>query len=509
MILYFLNYFFFFFFYLLLLKKKSMTLRSPYNYDTLESIIRCLVEDMEDEKVEHQDIIKRFIISFPHIISVDVMWKCFESIYFPEDDILFSAIPRSQRMDAFKFLKKWICISFKRDFLFFYKEENKKTCLRDKIIMVGKKRLNKEPFNDLKVLMIHQCKEKIGNRPKRSFKSLSKNTYRSNSADESPPKHNRLSQTNSLTDLYSPHRLSCSESSDSVSSSCSEQEDTPKISAKTYFNRTYSKAVVQYSPTSNEHQLMVIFELQYGLSEAILKSTGGFLSEDDMSIAQQLTIIEFEIFVKINSGEFLCKNWENEKAKNICKMIDRFNLVSNWIVTVIVREKDKHIRRKKIEKFLIIQKKLFEIQNFNGVMQICAALSNVAVSRLKKSWKKINTESLKKIEKIMSPDLSFANYRNYIKTLNGPIVPFTGILTRDILALDNNPNFHYDNQNYHHDLINFDKLQMIGKTLCEIKSYQEHIFQFPENIDLKNYLLFLPILPDEILWKISQETEQH
>jgi len=73
------------------------------------------------------------------------------------------------------------------------------------------------------------------------------------------------------------------------------------------------------------------------------------LDIDPTEIARQLTLIEFGLYRSIMPQECLGQAWtktatRHEKAPNIMAMIARFNQVSRWIATEIVKETN--IRRR-------------------------------------------------------------------------------------------------------------------------------------------------------------------
>jgi hypothetical protein len=63
---------------------------------------------------------------------------------------------------------------------------------------------------------------------------------------------------------------------------------------------------------------------------------------DPVEIARQLTLIEYGLYKKIMPQECLGQAWtkaatRNEKAPHIMAMISRFNHVSRWVATEIVK----------------------------------------------------------------------------------------------------------------------------------------------------------------------------
>ena len=62
-------------------------------------------------------------------------------------------------------------------------------------------------------------------------------------------------------------------------------------------------------------------------------------------LARQLTLVEFKLYGKIKPKECLNQNWmhktqRNELAPNILRMIGRFNEVSTWVASEIVKTVD-------------------------------------------------------------------------------------------------------------------------------------------------------------------------
>lgn len=92
--------------------------------------------------------------------------------------------------------------------------------------------------------------------------------------------------------------------------------------------------------------------------------------------------------------EFLGQAWmkadKANKAPNILLMTRRFNEVSQLVVSEIVRRSNLAARVAAIEKWAAVADISRCLHNFNGVLQICAAFTNSAVFRLKKTWEKVS-----------------------------------------------------------------------------------------------------------------------
>lgn len=71
------------------------------------------------------------------------------------------------------------------------------------------------------------------------------------------------------------------------------------------------------------------------------KSKETFKDYDPLEVARQLTLIEQDLYRRIENKECLNQAWnkpdKEEKSPHIVAMIKRFNLVSVWVATEIVK----------------------------------------------------------------------------------------------------------------------------------------------------------------------------
>jgi hypothetical protein len=80
---------------------------------------------------------------------------------------------------------------------------------------------------------------------------------------------------------------------------------------------------------------------------------------DELEVARQLTLCCFSYFVKIKPMELFSKNWTNTEPSNVSIMIDLFNVISSWVTTSIVKERELRNRAKLLNKHIIIAKVCF------------------------------------------------------------------------------------------------------------------------------------------------------
>lgn len=109
-----------------------------------------------------------------------------------------------------------------------------------------------------------------------------------------------------------------------------------------------------------------------------------------LEIAEGMTYLDNKIFLAIRSEEFLGQAWmkidKAIKAPHILLITKRFNDVSRLVSSEIIRVPELSRRVAIIEKWTNVAHICRVVHNFNGVLQICAAFTNSAVFRLKKTW---------------------------------------------------------------------------------------------------------------------------
>lgn len=120
------------------------------------------------------------------------------------------------------------------------------------------------------------------------------------------------------------------------------------------------------------------------------KKSKNILDWPALEVARQITLIDFNIFKKIEPKECLNQAWNSKnretQAPNIAQMIKRFNKLSNWVGSTVVQTTDLDQRIKVVTKFIDITNELKKLNNFNSLFALCSGLGLASVFRLKKTW---------------------------------------------------------------------------------------------------------------------------
>lgn len=228
----------------------------------------------------------------------------------------------------------------------------------------------------------------------------------------------------------------------------------------------------------------------YSEFTTIVKNRFDILEWDPKYIAREFTLISYNLFAKIEIKEFLNTAWTGKnkliEAPNIFKLIDRFNLLTFWIVEEILSYDDKTSRAKCIEKFIQVASMLKEMNNFNDCMNIINGLNNYIILSLNQTWSLVN-----KKEKIILTELynfsSFVkNYSQLRKALEQskgkPTIPYLLLYLKDLAFLEEACEYVKDDY-----FVNIDKIKQCGEIIDNFLSYRSNAYLF-RNIDELNIL---------------------
>jgi hypothetical protein len=123
------------------------------------------------------------------------------------------------------------------------------------------------------------------------------------------------------------------------------------------------------------------------------------LTTDPIVIAQQMTLIDFSLYKKIEVTELLNQSWNKQKLKhrspNVVSLIQRSTKVSMWIASLVLGSSNVNQRAKVIEKFIDVAQHLLAINNFNTFFGMVAGFSMSCIHRLKKTFKKVSSDRKK------------------------------------------------------------------------------------------------------------------
>jgi len=249
-------------------------------------------------------------------------------------------------------------------------------------------------------------------------------------------------------------------------------------------------------------------QVQEHLSPATL-----FSALNESEIARQLTLIEFDLFAKIQASELFNQSWNKPKlhhrAPHILNMIGRANHLSFWVASLLLWAPTAAERTKVLTKFIMIAQHLHELHNFNTLMGVVAGINMSAVSRLKHTFadldKKVR-DVMDQLQQLLNPGSSFKSYRQELQKCRLPCMPYLGTYLTDLTFMeDGNPDFFASKGSA--PVINFFKRELVYNTLREIRMYQESGYKFPIVEPIHTFLQTLPFAEEKDLYELSLHRE--
>ncbi|KAF1799848.1 ras guanine nucleotide exchange factor domain-containing protein [Mucor lusitanicus] len=239
-----------------------------------------------------------------------------------------------------------------------------------------------------------------------------------------------------------------------------------------------------------------------------------FMKATDVTIADQLTWIEAELFSRIKPREFIRNIWSSsvsndgssfmESSSNnaVTASIAHFNFISAWVVTMIITQTRLNKRVSVLEKFMSIAVALRNHNNYNSLMAILAGINSASVLRLKQTRQAVCTKKVFKqfqsLERLMSTDKSFSSYRMALKATGAPGIPYLGIHNQDLVSLaEANKDFRADGT------IHWEKFRLMGETIMATMKFKYPGYSIEPDTQLLTFIADSHILSEDEQYKRS------
>nr|XP_020450954.1 rap guanine nucleotide exchange factor 1 isoform X2 [Monopterus albus] len=229
---------------------------------------------------------------------------------------------------------------------------------------------------------------------------------------------------------------------------------------------------------------------------------GTLLDFRSQDLAEQLTLLDAELFYKIELPEVLLwsKEQNEEKSPNLTEFTQHFNNVSFWVRSVIILQDKPQDREKLLLKFLKIMKHLRKLNNFNSYLSILSALDSAPLRRL--DWQKNTAEALEEYSSLIDSSSSFRTYRAALSEVEPPCIPYLGLILQDLTFVHlGNPDTLMTSQGSN---VNFSKRWQQFNILDTLRSYQQVHYSLQPNDDIISFFNdFSDHLAEEALWELS------
>jgi hypothetical protein len=239
-------------------------------------------------------------------------------------------------------------------------------------------------------------------------------------------------------------------------------------------------------------------------------TTFNFVQWDPLEIARQITLIEYSVFKKITPKECFNLSWtkktKEQTSPNIVELTKRFNDLSYWFATLIVKEEDLKLRTKLLSHVIKVITACQSLNNFNAVTTINGALNNAAIHRLKKTFEGLTTNEKKKlveINELVSNIGSYKAMRDALANSAPPTIPYLGVFLTDLTFIEEGASDVTKS-----GLVNFGKRRLFADVLLRIQLLQQQPYHFTPIPLLQNaFIQFDDLWNDSALFKQSRKIE--
>ncbi|XP_075706239.1 rap guanine nucleotide exchange factor 3 [Rhinoderma darwinii] len=195
-------------------------------------------------------------------------------------------------------------------------------------------------------------------------------------------------------------------------------------------------------------------------------------------LAHHMTENDWNLFKSVHQGELLYhtfgkQRFRNSTTANLERFIRRFNEVQFWVATEVCLCQDDERRALLLRKFIKLAAHLKEQKNLNSFFAVMFGLSNTAVSRMSKTWQRLPNKTRKLysiFERLMDPSWNHRSYRLAVAKLSPPLIPFLPLILKDLTFI------HEGNRSTLDNLVNFEKMRMIAKTIQMFHTYRSQSY---------------------------------
>ncbi|KAJ3296602.1 Ras protein-specific guanine nucleotide-releasing factor [Rhizoclosmatium sp. JEL0117] len=230
-------------------------------------------------------------------------------------------------------------------------------------------------------------------------------------------------------------------------------------------------------------------------------SVGGiyhtFLRTEPRVLAEQLALLDYEIYNQIQPSEILDYTSRNkgtvddihahvhdeQQFGSVSALLNRFNFLVSYVTSLVIQGVTAKARSEMIVLLVRVAKHCVDIKALNAAQAIVSSLASASVYRLTKTWESVPKPTvtlLTSLRVTFSPSLNFHNLRVLLASTDSSVacIPWLGLFFRDIIHIaESNPV--YKNVAVGNDvikMINYDRCWMLSKAIDSALRFQNAEF---------------------------------
>ena len=201
---------------------------------------------------------------------------------------------------------------------------------------------------------------------------------------------------------------------------------------------------------------------------------------DALELARQITLKVSAPFCSILPEELLATEWQKRSgslAVNVNALSKLSTDLTNLVSDSILQLEEPKKRAVTIKQWVKVAARCLELNNFDTLMAIIAALKSATIQRMKKTWEVVSQKtrtSLEELTEVLDVSRNRAALRQRLQVSSPPCIPFLGMYLTDLTFVDDgNPmTRQLSTEDGSLTLINFDKHMKTARIISDLQRFQ-------------------------------------
>lgn len=221
------------------------------------------------------------------------------------------------------------------------------------------------------------------------------------------------------------------------------------------------------------------------------------------TIAEQLTVADYELFKKVTSDELLRANWTkaqtNFKSPNVRSIIRRNTRLTRWLIWSVLCQPTKAAKVKRLTRFMQLAALLEKMNNFMTLASLSGALMNASILKMKEVIKDIKSKVQESftaaIDVLQLESTSHTLYRKKLRLMlrvGKFILPYLGYHLTDIVFIEDGNKDTIKDEETGAEVINYKKRDQEFRVIHEVLECQKVPPPYTKNEEIINALESLP-----------------